>query len=107
MIINKSSYERGFGHGVIYKTKVIESATSKGLSEKDKAACRFTNIYLDTDGKIRRFREDLNDDGFPDLGTKLSKGDAICCSVDQNGIEHVTTYKDDESAHIEAINLIE
>jgi len=107
MIINKSSYERGFGHGVIYKTKVIEAAPTKGLSDGDKAACRFTNIYLDTDGQIRRFKEDLNDDGFPDLGKKLHKGDSICCSVDQNGVEHVTAYKDDESAHIEAINLIE
>lgn len=26
MIINKGSYERGFGHGVVYKTKVVQAA---------------------------------------------------------------------------------
>ena len=29
MIINKASYERGFGHGSVFKTKVIDAAPPK------------------------------------------------------------------------------
>merc|ERR1719498_1394358 len=45
MIINKMSFERGFGHGIVYKTKIIE-AGDKSMSSLTKQGCRFSNFKI-------------------------------------------------------------
>eukprot|EP00931_Biecheleriopsis_adriatica_P118111 TRINITY_DN93574_c0_g1_i1.p1 TRINITY_DN93574_c0_g1~~TRINITY_DN93574_c0_g1_i1.p1 ORF type:complete len:1268 (-),score=228.21 TRINITY_DN93574_c0_g1_i1:51-3854(-) len=103
MIINKQSYERGFGHGIVYKTKVLDAAGPRDVSEKQEGN-HFSNVKLDENGKvIRRFSDTLQDEGFPAVGTYLRKGDDLYCVVDFKGEGEVTHYKDDEPSYVEQV----
>lgn len=41
MIINKHSYERGFGHGVVYKSKILDAAPRSASKEEQETFARF------------------------------------------------------------------
>lgn len=49
MIINKSSYERGFGHGCVMKSEFIE-LTKESYFERDPT--RKDLVHLDEDGLV-------------------------------------------------------
>ena len=79
MIINKSAYERGFGHGAVYKSYIRElnEVPQGGSSASAKSRYRMMNQ--------RKFREDqrvdleekgLDMDGLPFIGKKLEHGTA-------------------------------
>jgi len=107
MIINKSSYERGFGHGVIYKTKILAAADKKQSAE-DQKKCRFGNLGPEIRGqKPKRFNDDLCDNGLPAVGTFLTKGTPLYCIVDQDNHGKVKYYEDDEGAYVEAVFLVD
>lgn len=61
MIINKSSYERGFGHGCVYKS------LPKEPEAKDK---KFE--YVQNNPDMESY--DLDTDGLPFIGASLKKG---------------------------------
>ncbi|KAK0618205.1 hypothetical protein B0T17DRAFT_495180 [Bombardia bombarda] len=115
MIINKSSHERGWGHGTIYKTKKI--------SLKDDTRTRTAKSI----GKMFGFapnsavrestREFLDADGLPYVGRLVREGDLLCAwhtvSADYNGqlinrdgITHWERYKDSEDAFVEEVRII-
>eukprot|EP00440_Ansanella_granifera_P072018 gb/GFBE01078154.1/.p1 GENE.gb/GFBE01078154.1/~~gb/GFBE01078154.1/.p1 ORF type:complete len:1293 (+),score=239.12 gb/GFBE01078154.1/:1-3879(+) len=103
MIINKQAYERGFGHGIVYKTKVLDAAAPRD-PELKKELCHYTNVKTDGRGKVvERFSKYLNDDGFPPIGTYLKKGDDMYCMVNHIGEPDVHKYKDDEPCYVEQV----
>lgn len=114
MIINKASYNRGFAHGCIYKTKIAE-AGAKDESKKDQALAVFSNLRIG-DGVIKGRhapQQDpvtgeyiLGDDGLPRVGRKLVYGDPLYCSVSFSGTPHVELYKDDEPAYVDNVTVI-
>lgn len=106
MLINKSSYERGFAHGVVYKTKIIEAGNSKRMSSDQARKCRFCNIVVGPGGHTRK-SDALDDDGTPPIGTYLEKGTPMYCTVDHSGRAKVETYHDDEPAFVEQVHLID
>ena len=61
MIINKSSYERGFAHGCIYKSEFVDLKESKS--------------YFARDPKNHKVAELLDSDGLPNIGTVIKEGD--------------------------------
>eukprot|EP00913_Durusdinium_trenchii_P009240 g8686.t1 len=63
MIINKQSYERGFGHGIVYKTKVLDAADSKAPQDEQRGN-HFSNWSEKAQCKIA---PDLESDGFPPI----------------------------------------
>ncbi|XP_059471890.1 DNA-directed RNA polymerase I subunit RPA2 [Neocloeon triangulifer] len=67
MIINKSSYERGLGHGSIYKSEFIDLTP---------------NSYFALDPTKPELTEFLDHDGLPFIGCHLQEGDPIACSYD-------------------------
>ncbi|KAM0684280.1 hypothetical protein MDAP_000048 [Mitosporidium daphniae] len=76
MIINKSSFERGFGNGSIYKSELIDlkdhiSADDDGSSLRI-FAC--TDMDLINGGL-------LDHDGFPPVGRLLRPGDPFCSTA--------------------------
>eukprot|EP00924_Labyrinthula_sp_SR-Ha-C_P000481 snap_masked-scaffold_27-processed-gene-0.12-mRNA-1 protein AED:0.00 eAED:0.00 QI:0/-1/0/1/-1/1/1/0/1234 len=72
-IINKASIERGYKHGTMYKTYVINL--------QDKLHQFFSNVK--TDGKhVRLFYNNLDPYGLPEIGSKLGFMDAVCCRID-------------------------
>mmetsp|Transcript_20716 Transcript_20716/g.39431 ORF Transcript_20716/g.39431 Transcript_20716/m.39431 type:complete len:1285 (-) Transcript_20716:129-3983(-) len=113
MIINKHSFERGFGHGIVYKTKIIE-AGDKNMRAQEKAACMFTNLrpefkgggrYVkDVDPATGEFR--LQDDGLPPIGIKMENGDPLCCWAGPDGREKVVKFHDDLEAYVENVTRV-
>lgn len=114
MIINKHSFERGFGHGIVYKTKIIE-AGEKGMDAAMRSACRFTNIRRTAEGEpVRRYVNELDetgqyvidDDGLPRIGVLLKPDDPICCWVTPEGKPIVSKFHDDLQAYVENVTIV-
>lgn len=67
MILNKSSFERGFAHGMVFTTDIVE------LNEKLLGSSRNTKIFA-LDPKLPNLREFLDLDGLPFVGSTLEQG---------------------------------
>ena len=125
MIINKSSHERGFGDGVIYKTKVYRL----GEESRAKARSTVTSIFGFHDEAMYEkqkeastitpeARKNLQKDGLPYIGLKVSEGSIILAynNVMYNpstnkydnfdGRTSYFRYKDAEDAYVDQIRLI-
>merc|ERR1711965_271540 len=102
MILNKSSYERGFPHASVYKTKVVDlaeerqrtaAAGSGGGGRSGVGALRFSNHTQASKIKgkapqkrdegggsdLARIYDGLDDDGIAPIGAYVQEGDPICC----------------------------
>ena len=121
MILNKSSYERGFGHASVYKTVKVdlgEEATVAVSKGADKNKIRLGN-------KTRRVRvpsenEDepptfmyepvhpnLDEDGLPPVGTWVDEGDALYCLADDGmGRGYPGKHKEKERACVQTIRRL-
>jgi len=107
MLINKSSYERGFAHGAVYKTKIIEAGNNR-LSHEEIKKCRFSNITYNMQTRtLTRASKHLEDDGFPPIGKYLRKDDDMYCVVDHKGKAKVEKYHDEEPAYVEQVTLVD
>ncbi|PYH41453.1 DNA-directed RNA polymerase I core subunit RPA135 [Aspergillus saccharolyticus JOP 1030-1] len=118
MIINKSSHERGFGHGTIYKTKV------HGLDEKDsrrgKSRREITKLFGFAPGdQIKaEWRATLDEDGLPHIGAKVKEGSYVAAwhnvrydaasdsYVNVDGVTHFVKYKDAEEGYIDSLRIL-
>ena len=115
MIINKSAYERGFGHGSVYKTK------TKILNEKmnnhttNKCIYRLLNCKVFPDD-LSRFKNALRglpipsyidlEDGLPYIDTYLTLGmiEMVYFDILKNSVV-IKYYKDNEPAHVDQIKV--
>ena len=114
MIINKSAHERGFGHGTIYKTKIVS------IDSKSKSRNGVNKLFgFASDSTVSAYvRTRLDQDGLPFIGSMLQDGDVLCAwhtvSVDpvfgtyvnRDGETHFEKYKENETAYIEEVRLI-
>lgn len=104
MIINKASYERGFGHGSVYKTTIIDLDEEERRFAKStgKPSFRFTNFNGN-----QKYCDRLDDDGLPFEGEVVEEGDPICCFVDSITGEHrIIKHKEHESAYVQTVRVI-
>ncbi|KAF2797719.1 beta and beta-prime subunits of DNA dependent RNA-polymerase [Melanomma pulvis-pyrius CBS 109.77] len=117
MIINKSAHERGFGHGTIYKTKICDLAEGTTRSRSARSVSKLFGFA--PDGLVRAsWRETLDDDGWPRIGTLLKHGDIIAAwhtvsldpasgeYVNRDGETNFFKYKEDEVAFVEEVRII-
>ncbi|KAI9658347.1 MAG: DNA-directed RNA polymerase I subunit RPA2 [Bathelium mastoideum] len=101
MIINKSAHERGFGYGVIYKTKKIDLGEDGRNGFK-----RITKLFGFAEGdKIKAdVRECLDDDGIARVGVKVQEGSYLAAyhtvQPDPRGGEHKWQVKDGRTQYI-------
>jgi DNA-directed RNA polymerase I subunit RPA2 len=127
MIINKASYERGFGHGYMYKTAFID------LDEEEKhlnslgvrPQLRFSNIVVEknptvlTDKRkaatpkkdpatgVSKYSESLDDDGLPPPGLAVEYHEPICSLVDAlTGEQRFIGHKEHERAVVDTVRII-
>ncbi|XP_016128780.1 DNA-directed RNA polymerase I subunit RPA2-like isoform X1 [Sinocyclocheilus grahami] len=85
MIVNKSSWERGFAHGSVYKTELID------LSEKVKGDDSIVFGVKPGDPKVM---DRLDADGLPFIGSVLKYGDPYYSYINLNtGQSYVNFYK--------------
>mmetsp|Transcript_9183 Transcript_9183/g.14921 ORF Transcript_9183/g.14921 Transcript_9183/m.14921 type:complete len:404 (-) Transcript_9183:287-1498(-) len=104
MILNKSSFERGFAHASVYKTKVIDLTELRG----DESNMVFSNLYPASSHKSGQvINANLGPDGLPFIGQHIKEGDAIACYIDeQTGQSKVEKHKDSEPAIIDQVRLL-
>ncbi|KAH7488318.1 hypothetical protein PRIC1_007565 [Phytophthora ramorum] len=104
MILNKSSYERGFGHASVYKQLTVDigpSGKQGGASTKK----YFSNIKTDGSGEFCSTK--LDRDGFPHIGQMVNYGDPIASWIDETtGLPSFQKHKESEPAIIEQVNMI-
>ncbi|KAL6447618.1 hypothetical protein ACFW04_000064 [Cataglyphis niger] len=92
MVINKASYERGFGHGTIYKSEFVN------LNDK--------KSYFARNPDKPELEKTLDIDGLPFVGASIKEGDAYYCYYDADNTNYVTgTYKGTENAYIDSVKL--
>ncbi|XP_051503671.1 DNA-directed RNA polymerase I subunit RPA2 isoform X2 [Myxocyprinus asiaticus] len=97
MILNKSSWERGFAHGTVYKTEIID------LSEKVKGE---DSIVFGVKPGDPKAMDRLDPDGLPFIGSVLKYGDPFYSHINLNtGQSHVTFYKYQESCVVDNIKV--
>jgi DNA-directed RNA polymerase I subunit RPA2 len=96
MILNKSAYERGFGHGCVYKSFMNEINEQNTGIAKPKSRFRMMNAKVNAeDKKIELEKKGLDCDGLPFIGKKLTHGEAEMCVYDTVlGKAKYTNYKD-------------
>jgi DNA-directed RNA polymerase I subunit RPA2 len=102
MIINKSSYERGFGHGTVYKSYLRE------LNEGQTSGRSKFRLLRKSD-KVQQSIEShgLDRDGLPFIGQKLEAGQPDQCIYDSVLQKpKFNSFKDNESARVENVRLM-
>jgi DNA-directed RNA polymerase I subunit RPA2 len=117
MIINKSSHERGFGHGTIYKTKICDLEEG---NRKNRSGKTFSKLFgFAPDSLVHSDKkETIDEDGFPRIGALLRNGDAFAAwhtvSYDPATDDYINRdantqyfkYKEDEVAFVEEVRII-
>ncbi|CAN9500061.1 unnamed protein product [Ophioblennius macclurei] len=97
MIVNKSSWERGFAHGMIYKTELVDLA--------DKVRGEDCVVFGTKPGDPKT-SDKLDDDGLPFIGSTLQYGDPFYSYVNLNtGQVFVTYYKSQEACVVDNVKV--
>jgi DNA-directed RNA polymerase I subunit RPA2 len=118
MIINKSSHERGFGYGTIYKTKI--HALDEKDSRRTKARHAVTKLFGFAPGSEIKaeWRNTLDEDGMPFIGAKVKEGSLVAAYhtvrydaasdsyVNVDGRTQFVKYKDSEEGFIDSIRIM-
>eukprot|EP01135_Chromosphaera_perkinsii_P009911 Nk52_evm4s1967 gene=Nk52_evmTU4s1967 len=101
MILNKGAFERGFGHGSVYKSEIINLEKRRGRGEAG------TLHFGTLPGTDKSIRGRLDVDGFPPVGTHLENGDPLYCVIDDvTGSQRIEKYKSLEPAILEEVRLL-
>jgi DNA-directed RNA polymerase I subunit RPA2 len=123
MIINKSSYDRGFGHASVYKTIIVdleEEAKHTGSRDQQQPRLKFSNLKppnfrrkfpkkdspaVGSDDPL--IHRSLGVDGLPIIGEWVSEGDPLYCIVDElSGTEKTIMHKEKERAIIQTVRRL-
>ncbi|KAL5006288.1 hypothetical protein ScPMuIL_015094 [Solemya velum] len=100
MVLNKSSFERGFGHGSIYKSEFVDLSS---ISREGQG--RVVLVF----GECRNSDKDnsLEIDGLPAIGTYLQMNDPFYSYINlQTGQETVERYRSEEAAYVDQIKIL-
>ncbi|OKL61570.1 DNA-directed RNA polymerase I subunit RPA2 [Talaromyces atroroseus] len=118
MIINKSSHERGFGHGTIYKTKFYNLDDKE--SRRNKSKREISKLFGFAPGSEIKaeWRKTLDEDGLPHIGVKITEGSLVAAwhtvrydaasdsYINVDGHTHFLKYKDAEEGFIDSVRLV-
>ncbi|KAJ1516532.1 hypothetical protein HMI55_002014 [Coelomomyces lativittatus] len=100
MIINKSSDERGFGYGTIYKTVQLDLEDYRRTGEPLVHAFSYPKAESNP-------HPILDADGFPFVGARLQQGDPLACIVDLvTGETTLVKYKEADDVFVHSVRLV-
>lgn len=100
MILNKSSFERGFAHGTVYATEIVE------LNDGRLRGANATKIFT-RDPRSSKLKEHLDVDGLPYVGSFVNPGDPFYCYLDMaTGEYHTQNFKKLEKAFIVSVRAL-
>jgi len=108
MIINKGSYDRGFGYGAVYKTLEID------LNERERSGNQpmvFSNWKsknpMASQTEEGQYCESLDIDGLPRVGSWVAEDEPLYCALDRLTQRHIITrHKESEKACIETVRAL-
>ncbi|EGC31907.1 RNA polymerase I, second largest subunit [Dictyostelium purpureum] len=101
MIINKSAYERGFGHGSVYKNEYIDLDEGLSRFESKKTFFGRPNSSVDNLGDF------IDVDGLPFVGRLIKPGEPYYTYIrPSDGKQVVKDYKGKEEAYIEEVRIL-
>lgn len=105
MILNKSAHERGFGYGTVYKADIFDLKDEIRVASGSKPRLHFG---LGRDVKPDSpWREFVDRDGLPIVGTKVKQGDPLCAYIDDvTGRTKLHKYKGDETAYVDEVRVL-
>jgi DNA-directed RNA polymerase I subunit RPA2 len=108
MILNKSSYERGFGHASVYKTLEIDL---KDEAKRAGASASSAEVQMRFGNKIKRgtefVYENLDEDGLPQVGDRVEEGNPLYCIVDATkNFDKVGKHKEREPAYVQTVRAL-
>lgn len=123
LILNKASVERGFFHGSIMKTEILDLEEIEGSSRHKSSKCTLEFARDPSDPIDKELNLFLDADGLPMPGIRVSKGDPICSYIDRTvpkgpegatptTVSRVATrlkvkrYKSTESAFIVSVAIL-
>jgi DNA-directed RNA polymerase I subunit RPA2 len=111
MIINKSSHERGFGYGTVYKSQVVDLSDLQRNTKSSSASTLHFGIGRDIRTAPGNNQHPccyfLGDDGLPYPGVKLSPGSYLAAYVDDTTNKtRFVKYKGDEDAYVDQVRLL-
>ena len=99
MIINKQSLERGFTHGTMYKTEIVD------LTNRD--SDRGVGIFSNLNEKGEVVEPELDTDGLPRPGTYMVKGSPYYSMRDPvTGKIKVKSFKYKEPAVVDKVRIL-
>lgn len=102
MILNKSALERGFAHGSVYKTEVIDLGERRRRFEPISQ-----HIGFGSDDVPPEWRAKLDEDGLPVIGSTVKFGDPLVAYFDDvAGRTKVKTYHSTEEAKVDQVKLL-
>mmetsp|Transcript_5671 Transcript_5671/g.17745 ORF Transcript_5671/g.17745 Transcript_5671/m.17745 type:complete len:1002 (-) Transcript_5671:1003-4008(-) len=118
MIVNKSAYERGFGHGLVYKSLLIDLGEEAERRKMDSCgrsagAFRFGNInrtshcadHISHSATCFHVAT-LGEDGLPAIGQSIVPGDPLWCAHSEDDETIVGNHKDTEMAYVDSVRFI-
>lgn len=102
MILNKCSFERGFAHASVYKTKTVDLSEEGPRGERDRL--RFGRPEKAGSEDARGV---IEADGFPRVGQRVEPGDPLYCYVDAvTGAARYGKHKETEPAIVDEVRLL-
>jgi DNA-directed RNA polymerase I subunit RPA2 len=108
MIINKGSFQRGFGHGTVYKTIIADIEAEAKLMGASSVGNEVRLVFANREINGEKEYSKLGVDGLPLVGDPLSYGDPLYCMIDlTTGKNKTLSHKDHELAYIEDVRLVE
>ncbi|CCJ29126.1 unnamed protein product [Pneumocystis jirovecii] len=102
LVINKSSYERGFAYATIYKSEKVDLGQKRKKGEQIIYHFGFGNDKLHP-----KWLEKLDADGLPMIGVKLEEGDPLAAYFNETtGKTIIQEYHGTEDVFVEEVRLL-
>lgn len=104
MILNKCSYERGFGHGVVYKNYSFDV---NDTGARDTIKKNQYKMLIHSRQQLKDVPENLEIDGIPAIGAPIKKNVPVFSIYDTTRNTLKTFYhKDNESGKLDGVAVI-
>lgn len=92
IVINKSSHERGFAHGSIYKSEFIELPNSTS--------------YFCRDPENAALAEHLDTDGLPFVGKHMMPGEPVSCFYNAEDFKYIVErFHGKEECYVDNVRI--
>ena len=115
MILNKSSFERGFAHASVYKTECVELVDERNKATRSRVFHRPAKEEISTkvvigcgNNQQDASAQYLDEDGLPPVGLYVEQGDIVYSVLDQDtGKVTFHRHESSEPAYVEEVRILD